>query len=269
MYIMKTLLLTFTCGMVSLFAQTAKYDVTFSLFGKIGESSVERTMDKNGYVIAVTAKTLGLAASATDNHYERYISQGTLKDGVLVPDVLTIERGDDNKVQYTVFRFDHENRIVEKDKCENKRVWENSFDVSAMKIVSTEKREFSYSTGENDYYAENDIVSLAFNGKHFLKDMKAGEIKHLSAIGVDTDNGEVVLRSPSLKQKAHMQQVMACERDNRLFTIGVDRELFEDENGVLFVNMDPDGFPREAMMENLVMFGDVRGSRVYEHVAVK
>jgi hypothetical protein len=265
---MKTLLLTLI-GMASLFAETAKYDVTFSLVGKIGESSVERTIDGSGYVIAVTAKTLGLAASATDNHYEKYISQGVIKDGLLVPDVLTIERGDDSKVQYTVFRFDHANKSVAKDKCERKTVRENSFDVRAMKIVSTEKEEFSHSTGKNDYYADNDIVSLAFNGKYYLKDMKAGEVKFLHAIGVDTENGEVVLRAPSVKQRKHMQQVMAYDQDNRLFTIGVDKELFEDENGVLYVNMDPDGFPREAMMENLAMFGDVRGSRVYEQVAVK
>lgn len=266
---MKTLLLTAVLGLTSLFAETAKYDVTFSLVGKIGESSVERTIDGDGYVIAVAAKTLGLAASATDNHYEKYISQGVIKEGALVPDVLTIERGDDSKVQYTVFRFDHPNKVVSKDKCELKTVRENSFDVYTMKIVSTEKEEFSYSRGDNDYYAENDIVTLAFNGRHYLKGMKAGEVKSLHAIGVDTENGEVVLRSPSDNQMLHMQRVMAYENNNRFFTIGVDKELFEDENGVLYVNMDPDGFPREAMMENLVMFGDVRGSRVYEHVSIK
>jgi hypothetical protein len=262
-----TLLLLLTTTL--LFGATAKYDVTFSIFGKIGEADVSMERTKDTYLITLDAKTTGKAASLSKNRQEKYISQGTVVDGRLVPDVLTIERKSDDKLEYTSFIFDHDEEKILIEKAKIKKESESDIDILSLAITYTYHDKFSASHKANDFYTQNDILTLFFNASHYLKEMQAGDEKLLQAVGVSTENGEVAIAAPKYPQLRHMKEIMKSEDTDQFIRVGVSKDYFNDENGALLVSLSPDTFPQEAMMENILMFGDVRATRTYNKVALK
>ncbi len=267
---MKKLLLLFLITSSLVFGTTAKYDVTFSIFGKIGEADVSMQRTQDSYLITIDAKTTGKAAGLSGNRHEKYISQGTINEGRLIPDVLTIERSSDDKLEYTSFIFDHTAQNITIEKAKIKQISESDFDIFTLAITETIHEKFSASNKENDFYTQNDIVTLFFNASHYLKGMHPGEKKILQAVGVSTDNGEVAIASPKHPQLRHMKNVMNGEHAEQFVRVGVSKEYFKDDDeGALLVSLSPDTFPQEAMMEGILMFGDVKATRVHNNVALR
>jgi len=245
-------------------SETAYYDIDFSVVGTIAKASVERTQSDTDYIITLNAKAVGIAAELSKDKNEMYISQGSVVDGELIPDVLMIRRADNKQEKFTVFRFDHANKCIKVDSAETKEVSETSLDVATLSIIKTTKEVYSSSTHDNDYYAQNDIVSLFFNGKHYTKHMKDGEQKALYAVGIKTDEGELMINLPS---ESTVMKTAAFERDT--FGIAVSKDIFEDDNGQLIVKLDADNFPASAVMNNVALYGDVTSTRVYKGLATK
>lgn len=252
-----------------LFGAHAKYDVTFSVFGKIGEADVTMERNADDYLVTIDAKTTGTAADLSGNRKEIYISQGRVVDGVLVPDVLSIQRSSKGNLEFTSFLFDHKEHTISVEKAKIKEVTESSVDIMSLAIKRTQHKKFSSSQKYNDFYTQNDIVSLFFNASHYLKDMKSGDKKILQAVGVSTKNGEVAIAAPKQPQLQHMQKVMTSGTADQYVRVGVSKEYFENDDGALLVSLSPDTFPQEAMMEGILMFGDIRGVRVHDKVALK
>ncbi|MEA3522898.1 MAG: hypothetical protein U9R50_07970 [Campylobacterota bacterium] len=266
---MKRLILLLLVTTTLLFGAHAKYDVTFSVFGKIGEADVSMERTKDTYLIIIDAKTTGKAADLSGNRHEKYISQGKILDGLLVPDVLTIERSSDDKLEYTSFIFDHDEHNISIEKAKIKTVTQSDIDIFSLAINYTYHEEFSASNKYNDFYTQNDIVTLFFNASHHLKDMDFGDEKTLQAVGVSTDNGEVAIAAPKYQQLQYMKKVMGSKNAEQFVRVGVSKDYFKDDDGALLVSLSPDTFPQEAMMEGILMFGDVRAVRNYSHVALK
>ena len=240
--------------------ETAYYNIDFSVVGTIATASANKVVQGDNYLITLNAKAANVAAKLTKNRYETYISQGSIKEGELVPDVLVIKRGDDTKEKYTVFRFNHKDQVVEVDSAERKEVQDTTMDVMSMRLITTTKEEFSASSHRNDYYAKNDIVSLFFNADHYISTMKDGEQKRLYAIGIKTDEGELMINLPK-------SQKLSASSKKSLFGIAVSKDIFEDDNGQLIVELDADRFPKRAVMNNVALYGDVTSTRVYPDVA--
>ena len=240
--------------------ETAYYDIDFSVVGTIAKATANRVIDGDNYLITLKAKAANIAAKLTKNRYENYISQGRIVDGELIPDVLVIERGDKSKQKFTVFRFNHKDKVVEVDSAELKEVHETSMDIMSMKLVTTVKDEFSASSHVNDYYAKNDIVSLFFNADHYISSMKDGQQKKLYAIGIKTDEGELMINLPK-------EQTLHASGKKDIFGIAVSKDIFEDDNGQLIVELDGDRFPKRAIMNNVALYGDVTSTRVYPDMA--
>jgi len=266
---MKNLIILLLLTTTFLFGANAKYDVTFSVFGKIGEADVSMERTKDTYLITLDAKTTGKAAGLSGNRQEKYISQGSIVDGRLVPDVLTIERKSDDKLEYTSFIFKHDEQKILIEKAKIKQESKSNFDIFSLEITYTNHEKFSASNKENDFYTQNDIVTLFFNASYYLKDMNPGDEKILQAVGVSTDNGEVAIAAPKYPQLRHMKDVMNGEHAEQFVRVGVSKDYFKNDDGALLVSLSPDTFPQEAMMEGILMFGDVRATRTYNKVALK
>ncbi len=241
--------------------ESAYYDIGFSVVGTIAKASVDRQISDNTYLITLKAEATGIAAKLTKHKKESYISQGSIKNGELIPDVLVIFRKNDIQEKYTIFRFNHEKKTIMVDSAETKEQRETSLDVATLHIITTTKDVFTASTHENDYYASNDIVSLFFNGKHYTTEMKGGDQKMFHAVGIKTDDGELMINLPTSKE------YIANAKEPTVFSISVSKDIFDDANGQLIVKMDPDNFPQSAIMNNVAMYGDVTSTRVYNTVA--
>jgi len=250
--IISTIIVT---GLTLFAADSAKYEVSFSIFGKIGEVQMERQLHNDGYLISLAAQTTGTAASLSNNRTERYISQGKVIDGVMRPDVLVKERKRDDKTRYKIYRFDHENKTVQYETITQETVIDRSFDVMNMQFIAEKRTVFSQSEATYDYYAKDDIVSLYFNSGYYLSKMHEGESKELHAVGIKGDkrkNGAVLITK------------LEAEETNKSFAITIDEEIFQEGGGTLYFSQDPDIFPHTAEMRNIMIFGNVEGRRLYE-----
>ena len=246
----------------------AQYDIDFSVAGTIAKATIQRVEENNNYVITLQAHTIGIAAKLTNNRRETYISQGSVVGSELITDVLVVIRATNGKEKYTVYKFDHKNKVVQKDTSEIKQVVTKHMDVINMCMVETVKEEFSYGSAQNDYYAENDIVSLFFNGRYYLRSMTAGEVKKLRAVGIKTDEGELLITMPDRVMTTDNIEEAKLPR-NDLFSVAINKDYFINGKGELNVRLDPDGFPAKVTMNDVVLFGDIVGIRRYDEVAVK
>lgn len=247
------LILLFMSNLIYAASSNASYDVGFSLLGTIAKASMIKVEEKNSYVISMEVYAVGAVAELTKDRKDLYISQGSVVGSEFVPDVLVVRKRSNDKERYSVYRFDHINKVVYKDSAETKQVRTQSLDVRHMRIIYTEKEEFSSSSGENDYYARNDIVSLFFNSHYYLESMSKGEEKRFRAVGVNTEKGELLL---SLTTENKLLQ-------NSSFDIALKKKFFKTGKGKLEVSLDVDGFPSQAVMNDVAFYGDVVGKRVY------
>jgi len=252
----------FMTNLIYASSTTVQYDVDLSAVGTIGKATMSKVQENGNYVITLHAQAVGIAAKMTKERSDTYISQGTFDGDEFVPDVLVVERKTNDKVKYTVYTFDHSNKVVQKESAQIKRVSSNSLDIKSLRIVATEKEEFSFSSKTNEYYARNDIVSLFFNSRYYIASMSAGERKKLRAVGIKSDEGEVMVSLPAGEV---IDKTMVSNND--LFGVAIDKENFENGKGELLVRLDADGFPSRATINNIAMYGDVVGKRIYTALA--
>lgn len=256
------LILIFVTNFIYASSTSAQYDVDFSVAGTIAKASLTKVLEGDDYVITLEAHAIGIAAEMTNDRSDTYISQGSVVGPEFIPDVLVIKRKTNDKEKYTIFKFDHKNKLVQKESSEIKQVRSQSIDVRHMSIIQIEKEEFSFSSEIDDIYARNDIVSLFFNSRYYIGPMVVGESKTLHAVGIKTNEGELMINLPSKEAVIdNIDKTGASKND--LFGIAMNKDYFENGKGEMVVRLDPDGFPSKAVMNDVILFGDVVGIRRY------
>lgn len=246
----------------------AQYDIDFSVFGTIAKVSMSKVIEESNYVITVRADTIGPVSALTKDRRDTYISQGSIANSQFIPDVLVVKRKTYDKEKYTVYKFNHIKKIVQKESAEVKHVRSQSMDIRHMRIVYTEKVEFSSSSSQNDYYAKNDIVSLIFNSPTYIDSLKRDKYKLFYAVGIKTDEGVLRLTQATNKANKNYLPGSIVPKINA-FDITLKKEFFNKGKGTLAIRLDADGFPSQAVMNDVAFYGDIVGNRVYTKVVSK
>ena len=91
----------------------ALYSVSFGVIGEIGKAKAHLEREEDKYRIEVAGEATGMAKALSKNRKEKQISQGHIRDGLLVPDSYSVVRSFGNKVITKVYTLDHKNRSVE------------------------------------------------------------------------------------------------------------------------------------------------------------
>ena len=234
-------LLTFLISIISLNAYTirADYKVTFGIFGKVGEANAYFKKDKDHYLIKVEAKAKGLAKLLSKNRIETYISEGVVKNGVLIPNFFKKIRKNSTKRIVKIYRFDHKAKKI-------------------YKITIT------YRDGKKDehievlkYYAKNDILTLYFNLKNFLKP-NITQMK-LYAVGGDRKDGGVEIILPDSKEKEKLAKLFKS-KDGVFLDVLLHQKIFASKEGRLHLLIDRDGITKKAILKDVIFFGDIVGT---------
>lgn len=263
---MKKYLIIFTLLFYPLHAENieAGYDVSFGIFGEIGKANISYTYDEDSYVIYVHAWTTGMAALLSQGREEDYISQGTIIDGKLRPDVFVKYRKNSRYTKTNVYNFDHKNKNVFKYISKDKLVQHSRIDIHTMKNVKFDTTEFEYTEESFRFYTDNDLLSLFFNTQKMLASYKEGESKRLAAIGSRSPNCEIDIEVPNEELRQELQAIMP-DAYGRLLTIIINQDIFQSERGELHVNFDEDSFAKDVLLKDVIMFGDIRGTRTYQN----
>ena len=216
---------------------TATYEVSYGIFEALGIADARfETREDNTYSIRIEARTTGLAKLLTNNRVETYESYGHIVNGILVPQKYIKIRRTDSKKTTKIYTFDHPNKTVW---CEN--------------IQSDE-----WDKVKNDFYASEDILTLFFNFKHYLKERHD---RAFYVIGGNRKDGRVNVMFPKNETLEQMKQTLDMESGEFLKVVLNDR-IFSSAQGELLINLDSEGLAEKAILEDVLLFGDIVGKRI-------
>ena len=234
----KLLLLLFVLSqIVSAKVLTATYEVSFGIFQTMGIANARMEIkDDQTYVIHIDAKTTGVAKVLSGNRIEIYESRGIVKNGRLIPQKYVQIMQTNSKKMITTYTFDHLNQIVWKEKIKN------------------DNREYT----QNDFYAPEDILSLFFNIGLYTQ---ARQDQVLHAIGGNGKDGRINLVFPNPNDLKSMKKELETE-DGDFMKVVLNDRIFSSANGELLINLSRDGLCNKAVLEDVLLFGDIVGVRV-------
>ncbi|MDD5717869.1 MAG: DUF3108 domain-containing protein [Sulfuricurvum sp.] len=220
---------------------SASYEVSFGIFQTMGTADARFELnDDQTYKIRVEARTTGLAKALSNNRIEVYESVGTVKNGKLIPSSYMKIRKNNSKKNVKLYTFDHINRIVWKEVSETKEGKEHK------------------DKDQNEYYAQEDILSLFFNLKNYTN---LRQNQAFYAIGGNKTDGRIDVVFPKNKELVSIKKVLEKDDGDFLKVILNDR-IFESANGELFINLNNEGLCEKAVLADVLLFGDIVGKRV-------
>jgi hypothetical protein len=236
---MKTviLVLILLSQIVSAKVMTASYEVSYGIFQTMGTADARfEVRDDQSYSIRIEAKTTGIAKFLSNNRTETYESHGWVVNGALVPQKYIKIRRTDSKKITKIYTFDHVNKTVWKENIERDE-WEKV---------------------KNDFYAPEDILSLFFN---FKTQLKLKQDRSFYAIGGNTKDGKIDVVFPKNDTLSEMKDTLEMDQGDFLKVILNDR-IFSSANGELLINIGSDGLCDKAILQDVLLFGDIVGKRV-------
>ena len=216
---------------------SATYEVSFGVFDTLGVADARfETRDDQTYTIRIEARTTGIAQTLTNNRVEIYESHGTVRDGRLIPQKYSKTRRTDSKKSIKIYTFDHD----------NKTVWRETIEKDEWDRV------------KHDFYATEDMLTLFFNFKHY---MQSRQNRSLQAIGGNKQDGRIDVVFPQNDDLEAIKRKLETTKGDFLTVILNDR-IFASAKGELLINLGRDGLCDKAILEDVLLFGDVVGKRV-------
>ncbi len=236
---MKTIVLALVLLSQILYAKviTATYEVSYGIFQAMGIADARfETNDDNTYSIRIEARTTGIAKVLSNNRVETYESYGTIDKGILVPKKYIKIRRTDSKKTTKIYTFDHP----------NKTVWVENIQSDEWDKV------------KNDFYASEDVLTLFFNFKNYLK---SRQDRPFYVIGGNRKDGRVDINFPRDEELGEITQKLEIKEGDFLKVVLNDR-IFSSAQGELLINLGSDGLCQKAVLEDVLLFGDIVGKRV-------
>lgn len=230
---------------------SAKYKVSFGIFGEIGIAKTSLHVNKqNRYKISIHANTTGLAKFLSGQREEWHESVGKVdENGVLIPEYYQkIVQRYSNRDGESVLKKDIRKYII-------------FHDTKSVKVEKTlyrgEKKEYSEKQG--DYYAPNDLLSLFFNFKNMLPSLEVKSASKFYAIGANKTDGRIDIEP--LKNPLHVREEFSWDEGHAMKVI-INQKIFASERGELLLNLGDDGLCKQAVLKDVLLFGDIRGEMI-------
>lgn len=216
---------------------TATYEVSYGIFEALGvaDARLEIKEDQT-YSIRIEARTSGIAKLLTNNRIETYESHGSVVNGVLIPQKYIKIRRTDSKKSTKIYTFDHV----------NKTVWRENIQSDEWDKV------------KNEFYASEDVLSLFFNFKTHLKSRKD---RPFYVVGGNKKDGRIDIHFPHDEALSKMQEKLEMKEGDFVKVVLNDR-IFSSAQGELLINLDHEGLCEKAILEDVLLFGDIVGKRI-------
>lgn len=215
----------------------ATYEVSYGIFQTMGIADARfETREDDTYSIRIEARTTGVAKFLTNNRIETYESHGHIINGVLIPQKYIKIRRTDSKKMTKIYTFDHP----------NKTVWRESIQSDEWDKV------------KNEFYAGEDVLTLFFNFKNYLKNRQD---RAFYVIGGNRKDGRIDVTFPKGDSLKEMKETLELDEGDFLKVILNDR-IFSSAQGELLINLDSSGLCEKAILEDVLLFGDIVGKRV-------
>ena len=231
----------------SLFATdiSAKYKVSFGIFGQIGIAKTNLHVENNEYKITIHAKTTGMANLLSGEREEWYVSAGKVNDGILIPDFY----------QKTVQRYSSSDGETVLKKDIRKYIF--SHDTKQLHVEQTKQKgkQVTHEKKDGDYYTTNDLLSLFFNFKKMLPSLEVKTPSIFYAVGANKTDGRIDVKPLHVKDEFDW-------KSGHLMKVIVNDDIFASDKGELLINLRDDGLCQQAILKDVLFFGDIRGEMI-------
>ncbi len=220
---------------------SAEYDIKYGIFGKVGVADTSLKIDNNRYHVKMVAKATGFAKILSNGKIEIYESEGIIKDGILIPQIFTKIRKNNKKEELKRYFFDHEKKVV------------------TIDITKTKNNKTTKSKDKLNYYVQNDLLTLFFNLKSILGNkLNLDTPKALYAVGANKKDGKVDIYTPKGKELKSIKKIL--NEDENIFVAIINQKIFSSDKGELYLNLNDQGICTKALLKDVIMFGDIKGS---------
>lgn len=216
------------------------YGVLFGVLGELGVANVNLTQNKNDYMIDIHAKTIGIVRAMSKNRTERHISKGHVVNGKYISDTYKVYISYGNKTKEKIYKIDHKTKTITKQivRKEDGRVV----------LDKTEKLHF---------YSQNDLLSLYMNTPKFISLPKnESKVYRFKAAGAENQDGNVEIRVPSKDEMSRYKKELG-DGYKHYFKAIINQPIFTSRKGEFMIAMDNDGVTHKAILQDLLLFGDL------------
>lgn len=226
-------------------AEKYRYDIAFLWFDRIAEAelSLQPVEEPNRWQATLEANTRGVAAWLTSDRAQHYASLMQLED----KGVFTSMRHDSNifkikdgqqRSRLKRYVFDHQQRRLIQRVNRNGRQKEDVI----LPMPST---------------TPNDILTAFYNFRNGVY----GPVVEGATCRIPTYSSkgpsDIVVEVLGSKQRPPKPKF---PNQGLLLKVHIDKEIFDTDNGIAYVWLDPQGRPAQVVVEDVIGLGNVRGT---------
>lgn len=237
---------------------SAKYDISYGLFGKLGEAKANIQIKNSKYTIKVQAYATGFSKHLSGNLHETYLSEGNYKHNLFQPTFFKKVTSQNDILKTEIYKFDYKNKKIKHIYIKTYKVYEdlNSLlDIDETTSFTWKKKEISTTL---DYWAKEDILSLFFNLKHHIQDFSKEYKKSILTVGAGKSrNGRVDIEIPNKSNKKDLIETLKQEKD--ILIVKIYKDIFTSQKGELYISLNDEGLCNQAVLKDVVLFGDIIG----------
>ena len=235
---MRVILLLFFFVLLNAQKMTATYYAKYGWFGTIAEAKGVFEKNATNYKIYTVSKATGFAATLSNHMVQTYSSEGTVKNGRLIPKVYisTRKKGDD--VYKRIYVFDHQNKTIKRYRYKN-----------------------SKPTGEETlkYYTPDDVLSLYFNLPYYLKDKDKNRLYTFYALGGRKSDGRIDVTFPKNNELKKLQRTFSHTK-GLYIKANLYNKVFAGDKGILYLVINEKNWVTlKGMVKNVLKIGDLKG----------
>ncbi|MFA5502093.1 MAG: hypothetical protein WC253_05625 [Sulfurovaceae bacterium] len=216
------------------------YGVSFGVLGELGIANVHLDESNNRYTIDINAKTTGIVKTMSSNRQERHISRGHIVNGKYVSDSYIVHVSRANKIKDKIYTINHQTKTVTKRIIKK----ENG------KVVSDVREKLPF-------YSSNDLLSMYMNMPKLISP-SSGTAKNyrFKAVGAENQNGNIEIYVPDISGLSTYKQELGNE-GHWYFTAIINQPIFASKRGEFMIAMDKDGVTQKAVLQDIILFGDL------------
>lgn len=221
----------------------AAYDVSYGIFGTIGTANAVLKKQKNTYAIDIALAATGLAKTLSGGRREHHHSEGIIRDGKLI------------SRRYEVVRQYGSTKVVKRYVIdqEHHKVYKSYIKYQQGKIENKEKKVL-------DFFSQDDLLTLYFNLDHLIIDKHRAGTYTFHAVGAEKQHGKVTVIVPSNTALPAYREDLCADAD-WYATVVIHQKIFMSKEGRLELAVGKDGITQQALLKDLILFGDIRAVR--------
>lgn len=230
----------------SLIASTVemKYVGELSLFGKVGNATIEYYNDGKNYHIKLSGGGTGILATLTKHKRYTQESIGRVENGVLIPLTYigkTISH-DYNRTKEYMFDYENSQTKVITTTQKNKEI--STFNIKTFSYDTTYELITKEREKVIDKLYKDDVVSLFFNQKNKLLGMNEGSTYFVQALG----NKDV--------QKGMYVTLINIEDGKYTYSLQVEKDYLTSGSEQATFTLDSKSILYESKLAGIMFFGD-------------